>query len=221
MPFRELTPLGLLRPQVLDQIHAERPDLDPSGFICRDDLDRFRVQHVRRVLQEQIGEIAELDQAMIERLASHDLVSAPVDAEIDRTTTTGQRIADRVAAFGGSWTFIILFGVVLVAWMALNTVMLGMRAFDPFPYILLNLILSCLAAIQAPVIMMSQNRQEARDRRRAENDYLVNMKAELEIRLLHEKLDHLLHREWARLLEIQEIQIEMMRGRDRERDGTG
>ena len=106
------------------------------------------------------------------------------------------------------------------AWMALNTALLATRAFDPFPYILLNLILSCLAAVQAPVIMMSQNRQEARDRARARNDYLVNLKAELEIRLLHEKLDHLLRQQWERLLEIQEIQIELMNELVQRRGGT-
>jgi len=105
--------------------------------------------------------------------------------------TRGERLADQVAAFGGSWTFIGLFGVVLVAWMALNTWMLAERAFDPYPYILLNLMLSCLASLQAPVILMSQNRQAARDRQRAEEDYEINLKAELEIKALHEKIDRL------------------------------
>jgi uncharacterized membrane protein len=105
--------------------------------------------------------------------------------------TRGERIADKVASFGGSWTFIGIFCVVLVAWMALNTWMLAERAFDPYPYILLNLMLSCLAALQAPVILMSQNRQAARDRRRSEEDYEVNLKAELEIKALHEKIDQL------------------------------
>jgi uncharacterized membrane protein len=125
-----------------------------------------------------------------------------------------------VASFGGSWRFILVFAAVMVAWMALNTWLLAQEAFDPFPYILLNLMLSCLAAVQAPVIMMSQNRQEARDRARARNDYLVNLKAELEIRLLHEKLDHLLRHQWERLLEIQEIQIELMNELVQRRGGT-
>ncbi|HEX6013829.1 MAG TPA: DUF1003 domain-containing protein [Geminicoccaceae bacterium] len=124
--------------------------------------------------------------------------------------TFGERLADRVAASGGSWRFILLFAVAMAAWMGLNSWLLASRAFDPFPYILLNLVLSCLAAVQAPVIMMSQNRQETRDRLRARNDYLVNLKAELEIRLLHEKLDHLLRHQWERLIEIQEIQVELM-----------
>jgi len=127
-------------------------------------------------------------------------------------------MADRVASFGGSWTFILSFLAVLVAWVVFNTVtILNAERFDPFPYILLNLVLSCIAAVQAPLIMMSQHRQEAKDRLRAENDYRVNLKAEVEIRQLHEKLDHLLIRQWERFTEIQQIQLELMEdlGRDR------
>src|SRR5438067_8121985 len=119
-------------------------------------------------------------------------------------------MSDRIASFGGSWRFIILFGTVLLVWVVLNGVFLMNHGFDPYPFILLNLILSCLAAVQAPVIMMSQNRAEARDRLRAENDYKVNLKAELEIRHLHEKIDHLLRRQYNRLFEIQQIQIELL-----------
>ena len=115
-----------------------------------------------------------------------------------------------MASFGGSWAFIIIFGSVLLAWIVVNSVVLMRRPFDPYPYILLNLILSCLAAIQAPIIMMSQNRQEARDRLRAEHDYEVNLKAEIEIRQLHVKLDQLINHSWHRLLDIQQVQIDLM-----------
>ncbi|MEX1313730.1 MAG: DUF1003 domain-containing protein [Desulfotignum sp.] len=124
--------------------------------------------------------------------------------------TLGEALADRIATFGGSWRFILFFGFVLMFWILINTIALAARPFDPYPFILLNLILSCLAAIQAPVIMMSQNRQEAKDRLRSEHDYRINLKAELEIRHLHEKIDHLLSRQWERLAEIQEIQIELL-----------
>ena len=124
--------------------------------------------------------------------------------------TLGEALADRIATFGGSWRFIIVFGSVLLVWILINTIALAAKPFDPYPFILLNLILSCLAAIQAPVIMMSQNRQETKDRLRSENDYRVNLKAELEIRHLHEKVDHLLSRQWERLAEIQQIQIELL-----------
>jgi uncharacterized membrane protein len=115
-----------------------------------------------------------------------------------------------VADFGGSWNFIGLFALVLVVWMAFNVWVASRAVFDPYPFILLNLVLSCVAALQAPIIMMSQKRQEAKDRLRAENDYRVNLKAELEIRNLHEKVDHLITRQWERLAEIQQIQLEIM-----------
>src|SRR5439155_4820453 len=133
--------------------------------------------------------------------------------------TFGERLSDRIAAFGGSWRFIILFGSVLLVWIVVNTVVLLSRAFDPYPFILMNLILSTIAALQAPVIMMSQNRSEARDRLRGENDYKINLKAELEIRHLHEKIDHLLRRQYNRLFEIQQIQIELLEELGRKREG--
>ncbi|HWL72028.1 MAG TPA: DUF1003 domain-containing protein [Geminicoccus sp.] len=213
LPRRELTPLPLVREQVIALMQAEHPGIDQAGFVCRTDLDHYRAAHVRRLIQEQVGETAQFDELMLDRLSRRALIAEPVDAEIDRNVSFGQRLADRVASFGGSWFFIGMFALLLVLWMALNSYLLRQAAFDPYPYILLNLILSCLAAIQAPVIMMSQNRQEARDRKRAENDYLVNLKAELEVRLLHDKLDHLLHHQWERLMEIQDIQIEIMRAR--------
>jgi uncharacterized membrane protein len=126
--------------------------------------------------------------------------------------TFGQKAADAVASFGGSWTFIVLFFIVMVAWVGLNSFVLVSddRSFDPYPYILLNLVLSMLAAIQAPIILMSQNRQAEKDRLNAEHDYEVNLKAELEIMLLHEKLDHLREGQWRELLEIQKEQLKLL-----------
>jgi uncharacterized membrane protein len=165
---------------------------------------------VQDLLRQELGDVDRLERSTVERIARHETLSTNADAEFAKDRSLGERLADRVASFGGSWMFISMFAVLLLAWMALNTALLATRAFDPFPYILLNLILSCLAAVQAPIIMMSQKRQEARDRGRAQNDYLVNLKAELEIRLLHEKLDHLLREQWERLTEIQQVQIELM-----------
>ena len=130
----------------------------------------------------------------------------------DEDNTPGQHAADAVAKFGGSWTFITLFGVVLVAWVILNSVILSRygQAFDPYPYILLNLFLSMLASIQAPIILMSQNRQAEKDRINAEHDYEVNLKAELEIMLLHEKVDLLREGQWGELLAIQKEQIRLL-----------
>jgi uncharacterized membrane protein len=201
---------ALIRPRLAERIAKEVPGWSAESFICLDDLNRFRARYVESMLEQGMGEITALEDSVVERIARHETLTTNVDAEFDRGLTLGERVADRVAGFGGSWAFILMFGGVIVAWMVLNTFLLATRAFDPYPYILLNLALSCLAAVQAPVIMMSQNRQEARDRARARNDYLVNLKAELEIRLLHEKLDHLLHQQWERLMEIQEIQVDLM-----------
>ena len=144
-----------------------------------------------------------------ESLEQHEILSSDISKQFERKLTFGERLSDQIAEFGGSWKFLISFGAVLVIWIAINGVILVTHAFDPYPFILLNLILSCLAAVQAPIIMMSQNRAEARDRLRAENDYKVNLKAELEIRHLHEKIDHLLRRQYNRLFEIQQIQVEV------------
>jgi CRP/FNR family transcriptional regulator, cyclic AMP receptor protein len=135
-----------------------------------------------------------------ELLRTH--VSRNVNIELQESMTFGQRIADRVAAFGGSWTFIGIFALVMIVWVILNTAALFSHHFDPYPYILLNLFLSMIAAIQAPVIMMSQNRQAAKDRMQADQEYQVNLKAELEVAQLHRKLDHLyerLEQHWAKL----------------------
>ena len=200
----------LVRPSLVDFIRKRKPDWDSNGFICFDDLGIFRRDYVKEVLEEEIGELSALDHEVIASLEEHEILSANVGRGFDTTRTFGERLSDRIAAFGGSWRFIMLFGVVLVLWIIANTAFLAARAFDPYPFILMNLILSCIAALQAPIIMMSQNRSEQRDRLRAENDYKINLKAELEIRHLHEKLDHLLRSQYNRLFEIQQIQIELL-----------
>ena len=200
----------LIRPSLLEFIKKRIPSLDSKGFICLDDLGEFRKEYVKEVLQEEIGELSALDQEVIESLQQHEILSNDLSKQFERKLTFGERLSDHIAEFGGSWKFLITFGAVLVIWIAINGVLLVTHTFDPYPFILLNLILSCLAAVQAPVIMMSQNRAEARDRLRAENDYKVNLKAELEIRHLYEKIDHLLRRQYNRLFEIQQIQIELL-----------
>lgn len=210
-PCRELVPAELVRPALLHLIEKEHPQWQPNGFICTGDLNRYRMTYVRQVLETEVGEISTLENEVLESLKKNELLSANIYADFDANLTRGELLADRLATFGGSWRFIVLFGLVLLAWIAVNTLALLNRPFDPYPFILLNLVLSCLAALQAPIIIMSQNRMEARDRLRAEHDYKVNLKAELEIRHLHEKLDHLLKQQWIRLLEIQEIQLELMR----------
>lgn len=200
----------LVRPSLVDFIRKRKPDWDPNGFICFDDLGVFRRDYVKEVLREEIGELSALDHEVIASLEQHEILSENIGRGFDNARTFGERLSDRIAAFGGSWRFIMLFGVVLFVWIVANTALLASRAFDPYPFILMNLILSCIAALQAPIIMMSQNRSEERDRLRAENDYKINLKAELEIRHLHEKLDHLLRSQYNRLFEIQQIQIELL-----------
>ena len=199
-----------VRPSLAEFIKSQRPDWDPHKFICFADLGAFRRDYVKDTLECEIGELTALDHEVVESLRQHEVLTENIEKQFERKLTFGERLSDKIASFGGSWRFIILFGSVLFAWIAFNALLLANRSFDPYPFILLNLILSCLAAIQAPIIMMSQNRSEARDRLRAENDYKVNLKAELEIRHLHEKIDHLLRKQYNRLFEIQQIQIELL-----------
>ncbi|HEX3817861.1 MAG TPA: DUF1003 domain-containing protein [Chthoniobacterales bacterium] len=209
-----------IRPSLANYIQKKKPSFNPHGFICHEDLGQYRSDYVKEVLQDELGELSALDQEVVESLRAHEILSENIGKQFDTELTFGQRLSDRIAAFGGSWTFIMLFGGVLVIWIIINTAILATRAFDPYPFILMNLILSCLAALQAPIIMMSQNRSAARDRAGAENDYKVNLKAELEIRHLHEKLDHLLRKQYNRLFEIQQIQIELLEGLNQQRAGA-
>jgi uncharacterized membrane protein len=206
----ELVPAALIRTPLAQRIRSEVPSWSQDGFICHDDLNRFRGEYIQILMEEEKGELSSLERSVIESLARHETLAEDVDARFQKKLTVGERLADQIANFGGSWTFILLFAGFILVWVAINTIVLIVRPFDPYPFILLNLFLSCLAAVQAPIIMMSQNRQEARDRLRSENDYRVNLKAELEIRQLHEKLDHLLQHQWERMVEIQQIQIELM-----------
>lgn len=206
----ELFPAELVRGPVAKLIKTEYPNWSVEGYICSSDLNRFRTKYVNSLLQDEMGEISTLEQEVSEKLLKHETLSLNIFDESLRDRTFGQMLADKIAVIGGSWSFIIGFMIFLALWMALNSYFLLQKSFDPYPYILLNLVLSTLAAIQAPVIIMSQRRQETRDRLRAENDYRVNLKSELEIRQLHEKVDHILLSQWKRLVEIQEIQIELM-----------
>lgn len=164
-----------------------------------------KAQYIKDMLNADHEDLEEV----LMSIKAKELLSENVNDNYEENLTFGQRVADKIASFGGSRKFIIIFLAVLVLWMILN-VSLGARAWDTYPFILLNLVLSCIAALQAPVIMMSQNRQAQRDRLRAENDYKVNLKAEIEIRTLHEKLDHLLMKKWQTLMEIQQIQLDIL-----------
>ncbi len=208
-PPSQLIPASAINEGLAQEIQQACAAWSAKSFICAADLNRCRESYVRRSLEAERGELSALEAEVLQALRDEELVSKNTNDEVDEHSTVGQRVADKVASFGGSWAFIITFASILFVWMTVNCIAL-MRHFDPPPFILLNLILSSLAAFQAPIIMMSQNRQGEKDRLRAEHDYQVNLKSEIEIRTLSQKLDHLLHQEWQRLLEIQEIQTEMM-----------
>ncbi|MBL0047238.1 MAG: DUF1003 domain-containing protein [Bacteroidetes bacterium] len=169
--------------------------------------DRKYLDELVLTQNTQLGKLNKIvaDSIQEEELLVQDL-STPIEEEIK----FGERLSDQVAAFGGSWKFIIIFSVILILWIILNTVILMHRAFDPYPFILMNLILSSIAALQAPIIMMSQNRKEEKDRKRSENDYLINLKAEIEIRTLHQKMNLLMEEELENLFKIQKLQTEIL-----------
>ena len=209
-PAKELTSGAAVRDTLSELILHDHPDWSADAYICRADLSRYNSNYVESLLESERGELTSLEKEVVESLRQHEILATNVDVESEKTWNFGERLADKMADFGGSWVFLICFAVFLSAWIIINSAVLFWHPVDPYPFIFLNLILSCLAAIQAPVIMMSQNRQEAKDRLRSEHDYQVNLKAELEIRHLNEKLDHLLSHQWERLVQIQQVQIQML-----------
>ena len=212
-PEDELMSSSALRPSLAEFIEKIHPHFDQHASISREALNDLRTAYVEAVLEDEVGKITELERSVIESLREHEIISEkPDDDEMLANRTFGERLADGIAEFGGSWRFITSFFGFIVVWILANIVLWKASAApDPYPFILLNLLLSCLASLQAPIIMMSQNRQEARDREHSRQDYQINLKAELEIRHLHEKMDHLLQNHSRRLLEIQEIQVQLLR----------
>jgi uncharacterized membrane protein len=208
-PASERISAKSLRPAILQTIKKDHPDFQASDCLALTELNVYREKYVADYLVQEIGELSKLENTVLHALKTKATLSNKFREGGMETLSAGQRLADRVAAFGGSWKFISSFGAFLLIWISVNVILVS-NAFDPYPFILLNLILSCIAALQAPIIMMSQNRQEEKDRERAKKDYMINLKSELEIRMLHEKLDHLIIHQQHELIEIQKVQIEMM-----------
>jgi uncharacterized membrane protein len=208
--FNDVLAVEIVNDGVTAVIKSKNPNWSQEGYICFSDLSQYRTEYIKNLLKEEKGELSSIENEVIDSLKKHEMLSQNINKQFEKELTFGEKIADKVAEFGGSWRFIISFGTFLVVWIIINTLILLSRPFDPFPFIFLNLILSCLAAIQAPVIMMSQNRQESKDRLRSEQEYKVNLKSELMIRHLNRKVDQLLSNQWQRLLEIQQIQLELM-----------
>lgn len=199
-----------IRQSIFNEIKKENPDFSEEKNISITELNKYRHQYIQNSLLTERGTLSDLENKVLKSLQKNETISANLDTNVKEDFSFGQRLADKVASFGGSWKFIIIFGIALVVWMIVNVVFLASKAFDPYPFILLNLILSTIAALQAPVIMMSQNRQEEKDRERSKNDYMINLKSELEIRMLHEKVDYMLMNQQEHLMQIQQIQIDMM-----------
>ena len=198
-----------LRQSLLHFINKTHPNFSKNCFLSIEEMNDYREKYISEFLNKKIGNLTEVEKQVIQSVSKNTMISTEVE-EDEQEITFGQKLANKVAEFGGSWGFIIFFMTFLVAWILLNVFWLSNHGFDPYPFILLNLILSCIAAIQAPVIMMSQNRQEEKDRERSKKDYKINLKSELEIRELHEKIDHLIIHYQQDLLEIQKTQIDLL-----------
>ena len=199
-----------LEPPLVEVIKRERPDWEAKRGICRTCLEQYRAKKFVGYLEQEYEKISEMEKSLVTQIARRGRVSKMVNKEFEANMTFGEHVADRVARFGGSWTFIMIFGSILLTWMAVNTWLLVRHPFDPYPFILLNLVLSTLAALQAPVIMMSQNRQAEKDRMQANHDYQINLMAEIEIRDLHDKLDGLRFKQWHELWHMQKRQLELL-----------
>lgn len=206
----ELKPNFSIAHSMASFIKQQGYELNPDGYISHEAYNQMKRLQLQELLAKENGELNALQKDVLASFDDQDLMTTDVDGNFDTNLTFGQKISDKIAEFGGSWKFIIIFFIIILLWMLVNVVLLSQQAFDPYPFILLNLVLSCLAAIQAPIIMMSQNRQEERDRLRSKNDYKINLKAELEIRMLHEKIDFILNHQGQHLHELQKQQLEIM-----------
>jgi len=201
----DLFPNALLRDNLFKHIVSKLPEFSREGYVCYPDYRHFNAKHYEEVLQKEKGELSKLEKEVIESLREHEFVSENANEQFEEALSFGERISDKLASFGGSWTFIIGFIVVLVSWISINISQMIANPFDPFPFILLNLVLSTIAAIQAPVILMSQNRQASKDRLKSDQDYIVNLKAELQIRQLNSRFDIFMKHHWQIMNEVLEL----------------
>lgn len=212
--MNDLYPIALVRSNVIQAYIKANPKINIEGFICYPDLRNIHAEHYQQVLERERGVLSDLEQEVIDSIKEQELLSENINLQFEESLSFGDHLADKMAEFGGSWTFISLFGVMLVIWVLLNTTLFFLNPIDPYPYIFLNLILSCIAAIQAPVIMMSQNRQAAKDRLNIENDYVVNLKAELQIRQTNARLELFMKYHWQKMIELQRFQEEILQELD-------
>lgn len=208
-PLAQVVPVAMIRDSLLKCVKVAHPNIEiEHDYICQSDLNKIRREYFKQLIQEEKGDLTEVENAVVDALQEHDVISRRINEPDLDFGTFGERLSDKIARFGGSWTFIMLFALAITIWVVWNSA--SQVRFDPYPYILLNLFLSCLASLQAPIIMMSQNRLQVHDRISQEQDYQVNLKSEVEIRVLNEKIDKLISHQWQRLLEIQEMQMDFM-----------
>lgn len=209
-PIEDRVGARIIRKPIFDLIQKDHPDFTVKKSISVSELNYYREKYISFFLSNELDQLSQLRKNVLTSLQNQTTLTDKIEMDDLGNLSLGQRVADKVASFGGSWTFIISFFAFLFCWIVLNFFWFANKGFDPYPFILLNLILSCIAALQAPVIMMSQNRQEEKDRERAKKDYMINLKSELEIQVLHEKIDHLIMHQQQELIEIQKVQIDMM-----------
>jgi uncharacterized membrane protein len=206
----DLVSAELIQTSIINKITKEHPAWSVEGYICHTDLNQFRKEYIRELLEKEKNEYTSLRETDKLSVKEGDHLPKNINIEFERELTFGEHLADRIAGFAGSWLFIAVFAGIIFLWVTLNSYILLTRPFDPYPYILLNLFLSVLTAIQAPIIIMSQNRLEMRDRLHDERDYQVSLHTDLEIHRLHKKIDYLITSQGQRLMEIQNIQVELM-----------
>lgn len=205
----DIVPIAAIRSNLVAFIKIHHPEFNDHSIVSHKGLLAYRKLYLEQIIENEIGDSDKVEKEVINAITNQELLAGAIIDE-GPALTFGESLADNVAKFGGSWRFIIAFSVVIFLWIFLNATQLLFHSFDPYPYILLNLLLSCVAAMQAPLIMMSQNRQDATDRMRSDYDYKVNLKAELEIRLLHEKIDHLMIAQMQKMMESQQLQMDCM-----------
>ena len=203
-------PVRAIRPSLQAFLEERYSGVLAGRHVCRKCLARLTTDYQMDRLARERGDLSAIEREVASKSVRHIALAENLAASFERSVTPGQHVADWVARIGGSWGFVISFLVVLGSWMLVNAAVLRNGAFDPYPFILLNLVLSSIAALQAPIIMMSQNRSAARDRMQADQDFRINLKAEIEIAALHEKVDHLLHAQWEQLIEMQVTQLELL-----------
>ena len=209
--LKEVLPADMVRLSMVTLIKEVHPNWDEHGFICKAHMGEFRAKLVENIFDKEKGELSNVEQEVVKNFKEQDIITQNLYEQYNKELSVWDKASDKIASFGGSWKFIGFFFAFMIIWMILNGILyIYNKAWDPYPYILLNLLLSCIASIQAPVIMMSQRRLEERDRLRAESEYQINLKAEIGIRNLHEKMDHMLFKQWEKTTEIQKIMIELM-----------